>query len=99
MTGITVGPEVLPGPNVQSDADILEFIQESVGPIHHASATNAMGKAGDPKAVIDTRGRVFGVRNLRVIDVSAFPLLPPGHCQATVCMLSRARVHEDDRLC
>ena len=38
-TGITVGPEVLPGPQVQTDQQILEFIRGTVGPIHHASAT------------------------------------------------------------
>lgn len=44
-----------------------------------------MGKAGDPDAVVDSRGKVFGVHGLRVVDVSAFPLLPPGHTQSTVC--------------
>ena len=29
--------------------------------------------------------RVFGVQGLRVVDASAFPLLPPGHPQATIC--------------
>lgn len=37
--GITVGPEVLPGPQVQTDEEILQFIRGTVGPIHHASAT------------------------------------------------------------
>ncbi|KAL9022345.1 MAG: hypothetical protein Q9185_000460 [Variospora sp. 1 TL-2023] len=37
--GITVGPEVLPGPQVQTDEQILQFIRGTVGPIHHASAT------------------------------------------------------------
>ena len=36
-------------------------------------------------AVVDTRARVFGTKNLRVVDSSAFPLLPPGHPQSTVC--------------
>lgn len=44
-----------------------------------------MGKRNDSMAVADSNGRVFGVANLRVVDISAFPLLPPGHPQATVC--------------
>ena len=44
-----------------------------------------MGKANDSMAVVDTKGRVFGVQSLRVVDASIFPLLPPGHPQATVC--------------
>lgn len=38
-----------------------------------------MGKAGDPSAVVDSKGRVFGVKNLRIIDSSTMPLTPPGH--------------------
>lgn len=30
-------------------------------------------------------GKIFGVGSLRVVDASTFPLLPLGHCQATVC--------------
>ena len=84
-TGIAVGPEVIPGPQVQSDADIQAFIQQTLSPLNHASATCAMGKAGDPGAVVGSHGRVFGVESLRVIDVSVLPFLPPGHPQGTVC--------------
>jgi choline dehydrogenase len=38
-----------------------------------------MGKKGDPAAVVDSKGRVFGVQNLRVIDSSSMPFTPPGH--------------------
>lgn len=44
-----------------------------------------MGNSDDPLAVVDSRARVFGTQGLRVVDISAFPLLPPGHPQATVC--------------
>jgi hypothetical protein len=46
-----------------------------------------MGKPDDPMAVVDTQGRVYGVRGLRVVDASIFPSLPPGHPMATVCKL------------
>lgn len=45
----------------------------------------AMGKTGDRNAVVDAHGKVFGVNALRVVDISAFPFLPPGHTQANVC--------------
>lgn len=44
-----------------------------------------MGNASNSDAVVDMTGKVYGVRSLRVVDASTFPLLPPGHCQATVC--------------
>lgn len=44
-----------------------------------------MGGVNDSKAVVDTKGRVFGVQSLRIVDASIFPLLPPGHPQSNVC--------------
>jgi choline dehydrogenase-like flavoprotein len=40
-----------------------------------------MGKQGDPNAVLDSRLRVRGVRNLRVADVSSVPKVNNGHTQ------------------
>ena len=87
-TGITVGPEYYPGPQVQTDAQILEVLRESTGPIHHGSATCKMGQASDTTAVVNSKAQVFGVTGLRVVDVSAFPFTPPGHTQASVYMLA-----------
>lgn len=86
-SGVVV-EEVAPGPNVQSDADVLQWIRDNGSLVYHASATCAMGKAGDPKAVIDSKARVMGVTGLRVVDASAFPFLPPGHPTAVVYMLA-----------
>ncbi|RMD40865.1 hypothetical protein DV735_g4272, partial [Chaetothyriales sp. CBS 134920] len=81
--------ELLPGPAVQTDADILAYIQSEVRPIHHAVSSCAMGKPTDSNAVVDSHARVLGgVRGLRVVDASVFPLLPPGQIQATVYMLA-----------
>ena len=44
-----------------------------------------MGRANDTTAVVDSHARVRGVSNLRVVDASAFPILPPGQPQAVVC--------------
>lgn len=43
-------------------------------------------------AVVDSRARVFGVDGLRVVDVSAFPLLVPGHPQSSVCKCSSGMI-------
>ena len=53
-TCITVGEEVISGPMVQSDEQILEYVKSVVGPIHHASATCAMVKEDDPAAVVSS---------------------------------------------
>lgn len=87
MQPIVIGEEVFPGTNITTDEEILDLIKQSAFTIYHASATNAMGKRSDPNAVVDSQAKVIGVRGLRVVDASAFPFLPPGHPQATVCKL------------
>lgn len=79
------GPEAFPGLNVTSDKDILATIMQSAASIDHAACTCAMGKSTDPVAVVDSRARVISVKGVRVVDASAFPFLPPGHPQGTIC--------------
>lgn len=88
LQSIKIGPETLPGAAVSSDEQILAFIRQSASTIWHASATCAMGKIGDPNAVVDSRAKVFEVEGLRVVDVSAFPFAIPGHPQSSVYMLA-----------
>ncbi len=82
--GIT---ELLPGPQVSSEADIAAFIQrEAWG--HHASCTNAIGPAADPMAVLDSRFRVRGTTGLRVVDASVFPRIPGYFIVSAVYMVA-----------
>ncbi|KZF20175.1 GMC oxidoreductase [Xylona heveae TC161] len=83
-----IGPEYFPGPQVQSDEDLLHTIQQTVSTVYHASCTCAMGQADDENAVVDSKARVIGVENLRVVDASSFPFLPPGHPMSTVYALA-----------
>lgn len=80
---VRIGEEVFPGANVTSDADLIEAIIGNIAAIHHASASCAMGRSDNPMAVVDSRGRVYGVQGLRVVDSSALPFCPPGHTQGT----------------
>lgn len=88
MQGVVIGNEILPGENVQSDEDILNFVKASLAPAPHASGTCRMGIEGIPGNVVDNFGRVYGTRGLRVVDASVFPLLPPGHPQALLYALA-----------
>jgi choline dehydrogenase-like flavoprotein len=82
---IRAGPEAFPGEDVQSDAEILEAIKNSLMTLWHPACTCKMGKESDEMAVLDSKARVRGVEGLRVVDASSFPLLVPGHPQSTVC--------------
>lgn len=88
MRNITIGDEYLPGPAVQTDAEILNFIRNALSPVWHAASTCKMGRSDDRMAVVDTRARVYGTKGLRIVDASAFAILPPGHPQSTIYALA-----------
>ncbi|KAF2745593.1 GMC oxidoreductase [Sporormia fimetaria CBS 119925] len=85
---IVAGEEAFPGPEIQSDEQILEAVRDSLMTLWHPACTCKMGKADDEMAVLDSHARVRGVSGLRVVDASAFPLLVPGHPQSTVYALA-----------
>lgn len=85
---ILVGEEALPGKKITTDAQIEQYLREYVSTVYHASCTCAMGKTTDPMAVIDSKARVIGVHNLRVVDASSLPILVPGHPQSTIYALA-----------
>ncbi|QPG95457.1 hypothetical protein C2857_000744 [Epichloe festucae Fl1] len=67
--------EFWPGSDTKSDEEIADFARrEAWG--HHASCTCPIGRDDDPMAVLDSKFRVRGVQNLRVVDASAFPKIP-----------------------
>lgn len=81
--------EYFPGRDaVKTDEEILQTIRNTLTTIYHASGTCRMGHAADSNAVVDPRARVLGVERLRVVDSSAFALLPPGHPQSMVYALT-----------
>ncbi|OHE92605.1 GMC oxidoreductase [Colletotrichum orchidophilum] len=95
--GFKNGAEAFPGDAVQTDEEILEYVRANVGQVWHPVSTVAMGKEGDVasgKAVVDSRGRAFGVQGLRVADASTFPFALPGHPQSAVYALAE-KIAED----
>lgn len=81
-----IDTETIPGPQVQSDADIDQAIREFGGITHHPVGTCAMGIG--PDAVVDPQLRVRGVQHLRVADASVMPLIPGANTNATTVMIA-----------
>jgi len=54
----------------------------------HPVGTAKMGPASDPMAVVDPELRLYGVKNLRVIDSSIFPVIVSGNTNAPVIMVA-----------
>ena len=76
-----------PGPDVQSDEDLAQYIKDRAWG-HHASCSCPIGADDDPNAVLDSQFRVRGVQNLRVVDASVFPKIPGIFIQAPIFMVS-----------
>jgi choline dehydrogenase len=70
-----VREEILPGPGVQTDAELTEFCQRTVKTNYHPVGTCAMGVDSNPMAVVTPDLKVRGVENLRVFDASVMPNL------------------------
>jgi len=80
--------EFRPGPEVQTDAELLQAAAELATTIFHPVGTAAMGTATDPRAVLDERLRVRGVGGLRVIDASAMPRITSGNTSSPTLMIA-----------
>ncbi|MGH8258235.1 MAG: GMC family oxidoreductase [Steroidobacteraceae bacterium] len=81
-----VGRELLPGPAVESDADLDAHVRGSVGTAMHPTSTCAMGS--DAQAVVDPRLRVRGLKGLRIVDASVMPRIVGGNTNAPVIMIA-----------
>ncbi|KAK5923395.1 hypothetical protein CgunFtcFv8_000371 [Champsocephalus gunnari] len=82
------GPEVQPGPEVQSDSDIDAFVRRKADSAYHPSCTCKMGSPSDPMAVVDSNTRIMGLERLRVIDASIMPSIVSGNLNAPTIMLA-----------
>lgn len=66
--------ETRPGPEIQDDAGLLDYMKETIQTSWHMVGTCKMGV--DAQAVVDSELKVRGIERLRVIDSSIFPTIP-----------------------
>jgi choline dehydrogenase len=77
--------EVLPGPSITSDDDLIQDFRKRSGTVYHPVSTCRMGP--EPRtSVVDPRLRVHGLEALRVIDASIFPENISGNTNAASIM-------------
>jgi choline dehydrogenase len=81
-----VTKETLPGPGVQSDAEIEAYIRSTVMIAHHPTGTCAMG--AEATSVVDADLRVRGIDGLRVVDASVMPRIVGGNTNAPIIALA-----------
>jgi choline dehydrogenase len=78
--------ELLPGDDVQSDEEILDYIRREAGSVYHPVGTCKMGNDG--MAVVDDRLRVRGVSGLRIADASVMPSILSGNTNAACIVIA-----------
>jgi len=77
-----------PGPELQSDEELLKAAGDLATTIFHPVGTCKMGPDGDSTAVVDGQLRVRGVDRLRVIDASVMPRITSGNTNAPTVMIA-----------
>ena len=89
---------VEPGPGVESDEQLADFIREQAETLYHPVGTCRMGS--DEESVVDSRLSVRRVGGLRVVDCSVMPTIIRGHTNATAVMIAERAadfIREDAR--
>lgn len=88
--------EIYPGPGVSGqpddtageDKNLVQWVKDHIYSNSHWCGTARMGKASDPRSVVDERMAVKGVRGLFVGDASVMPFIPNGNVHSTVVLVA-----------
>lgn len=81
------GGEISPGPSVQTDSQILDWVAKDGETALHPCGTCKMGV--DEMSVVDPKTlRVHGINGLRVVDASLMPYVTNGNLYAPVMMMA-----------
>ena len=79
--------EISPGPSVETDQEIMDWVARDAETALHPSCTCAMGT--DELSVVDPSSfRVHGVDGLRVVDASVLPIVTNGNIYAPTMMVA-----------
>ncbi len=81
------GGELSPGPSVETDEEILEWVRADAETALHPSCTAKMG-VEDGSVTDPLTMKVHGLEGLRVVDASVFPYVTNGNIYAPVMMVA-----------
>jgi choline dehydrogenase len=78
--------ENLPGKDIKTDKEILDYIRNNGGTVYHAIGSCRMGI--DNNAVVNSELKVNGIQSLRIADASIMPTMPSGNTNAATMMIA-----------
>ncbi|EMD36302.1 hypothetical protein CERSUDRAFT_52107, partial [Gelatoporia subvermispora B] len=83
LAGLLSGTEVYPGPQVETDEQIAEWLKDTISTTYHTVGSCSMLPLEDD-GVVDAKLKVYGTTNIRVVDIGIIPLHVGGHTQGTL---------------
>ncbi|KAJ7860402.1 alcohol oxidase [Mycena olivaceomarginata] len=83
---LLTGNELTPGPDVQTDEEIADFVKSALSTTWHTVGSCSMLPLTDG-GVVDRSLKVYNTTNIRVVDMSVIPLHIGAHTQATAYAL------------
>ena len=86
--------EVAPGPEVTSDDALSKYGRHAAHTVYHPAGTCAMGAGDDDAAVVDPQLKVRGMRRVRIVDASVFPVMPSINPMIAVLMVAERAAEE-----
>ncbi len=78
--------EILPGPSLDNDDELRDYMRRTCTAVHHPGGSCKMGNDSD--AVVDPQLKLRGIDGLRVVDASIFPRMVGGNSNAGVVMVA-----------
>jgi choline dehydrogenase len=80
------GAEVLPGAQVETDDELLDYARQKGSTVYHATCTCKMGS--DQMAEVDDQLRVHGLEGRRVVDASVIPTVTSTNTNAPTIIIA-----------
>src|SRR5580658_1268248 len=81
-----IASEYIPGPQVQTDDELLAYVRQYGSTVFHPTSSCKMGS--DPMSVVDHALNVHGLDALRVVDASIMPAVVSGNTNAAAIMIA-----------
>ncbi|KAJ4483816.1 hypothetical protein J3R30DRAFT_3837937 [Lentinula aciculospora] len=79
--------ELNPGPDIQTNEQIANWLKQNFSTGWHTVGTLSM-LPKDQNGVVDPSLKVYGTKNIRVVDLSVVPLQIAAHTQATAYIIA-----------
>src|ERR1700733_8156906 len=80
--------DALPGPDVHTDDEWLNYARQYGSTSYHLIGTARMGPVTDKTSVVDDRLCIHGLQNIRVVDASIMPNMPSANTYSSTMMIA-----------